>query len=212
MVASGRKEVSFIVLLAGPGVRIIDLMAEQNAAFLSVAGIGQPALEAFKPFYKKIIPLIIHAPDMNEAKKSAGAEMTSWVAKTDPKIIEALGFVSQTDQEEYIKEMVMSAYTPWMKYFMDFDPRPFLEKLRCRVLAINGDKDIQVISKQNLPGIEAALKKSRSAGYEIKEMPGLNHLFQDCKKCTSQEYGELEETFSPAALQVIGDWLLKNVK
>jgi uncharacterized protein len=56
------------------------------------------------------------------------------------------------------------------------------------------------------------LKKSKSPGYEVKEIPGLNHLFQDCKKCTINEYGELEETFSPAALDIISNWLNKNVK
>ena len=79
-------------------------------------------------------------------------------------------------------------------------------------MALNGDKDLQVSSKTNLEGINNALKKSKSPAYEVKEIPGLNHLFQHCKKCTINEYGELEETFSPEALNIISNWLNKNVK
>jgi len=69
-----------------------------------------------------------------------------------------------------------------------------------------------VIASSNLAGINAALKKSRSKAYSVKEMPGLNHLFQECRECTPAEYPQLEETFSPAALKEINNWLNQNVK
>jgi alpha/beta superfamily hydrolase len=212
MVATERNDINFIVLLAGPGVKIIDLMAEQNVAFLEKSGISETATASFRPFYKKIVTQIITAQDTAAAKKAVWSQLDTWVTKTKKPIVEELGFKTSKDKEDYVNSMVSQTYTPWFKYFMAFDPRPYLEKLNCSVLAINGDKDIQVISKQNLPGIEAALKKSKAKNYEIKEIPGLNHLFQTCKKCTAQEYGELEETFSPVALQLIADWLEKNVK
>jgi hypothetical protein len=108
--------------------------------------------------------------------------------------------------------MVSAIHSPWYKYFMQFDPQPWLEKLKVKVLALNGDKDIQVVSSQNLPGIEASLKKSGNKHYSIKEIKGQNHLFQTCKKCNTNEYGELEESFSPLTLSLISDWLEKNVK
>jgi len=80
------------------------------------------------------------------------------------------------------------------------------------VLALNGSKDIQVVSQQNLPAVNTALKEGRTRTFETKELPGLNHLFQTCNKCTVQEYGELEETIAPLALQTITGWLNKNVK
>ena len=85
-------------------------------------------------------------------------------------------------------------------------------RLKNKVLALNGSRDIQVIARSNLKGIETALKKSKAKNFEVKEMPGLNHLFQHCKECTTEEYGNLDETFSPEALVVITDWLNKNVK
>ena len=95
----------------------------------------------------------------------------------------------------------------WWKFFLVHDPAKDLEKLSIPVLALNGEKDVQVDPKINLPAIEASLKKSKSKNYKTIELPGLNHLFQHCKTCTVDEYGELEETFSPEALKLSGTGL-----
>ena len=88
----------------------------------------------------------------------------------------------------------------------------YLQQLKCKVLALNGDKDIQVISTSNLAGIRNAMERSKSKKYEVRELPGLNHLFQHCTSCTTNEYIEIEETFSPEALQLISNWVNKNIK
>jgi len=99
-----------------------------------------------------------------------------------------------------------------MIYFLQTDPAAYLTKLNCKVLALNGSKDIQVVADPNLAGIDSALKKSHVKIYSTRKLPGLNHLFQHCKTCTVAEYGELEESFAPEALQIMGEWLDKNVK
>ena len=212
MVAVNRKDINFIVLLAGPGVKIVDLMAEQNAAILRSAGIGQQALDAYTPLYKEMEEQIIKAADSTTALTAIKKTLNIWIAKTDSSLVKELDLKESKSRDAIGARLVQTMYSPWFKYFLSFDPAPFLKKLKCKVLAINGDKDIQVISRQNLPGITASLKKSKVKSYMIKEMPGLNHLFQTCNKCTLGEYGELEETFSPEASQVISEWLNKNVK
>ncbi len=117
-------------------------------------------------------------------------------------------------------EQVVSAFannyglfhSKWWKFFLEHDPAKTLEKLSIPVLALNGEKDIQVDPVLNLPAIEAALKKSKSKNYKAIALPGLNHLFQHCNKCTIGEYGELEETFSPELLKIMGDWIEKVVR
>jgi pimeloyl-ACP methyl ester carboxylesterase len=212
MLATQRKDIDFIVLLAGPGVKIIDLMTEQNAAVLRSVNMSKEAIEAYLPFYKEAISQIISAPDTATAYKAADALLKKWIAKTNEEIVTQLGMKDRSAQQSKLSTLSKQLSTPWFKYFLTFDPQPYLQKLQCKVLAINGGKDIQVIASQNLPGIETSLKKSKSKVYDIKELSGLNHLFQTCHKCTLQEYGELEETFSPVALQLVGDWMIKNVK
>jgi len=213
VVASQRKDVDFIVLLAAPGVKIIDLMTEQNAAVLSASGVPAEAVESFKPVYKQIIDTVINATDSASARANALQVISDWYAKTDTSTLHVLGFNSPDDKEQYAKQMSMVFSSPWFRYFIQFDPQPYLSDLKkVKVLALNGSRDIQVVASQNLPAVNAALKKGRTKKFETKELPGLNHLFQTCNKCTVQEYGQLEETIAPVVLQTITGWLNKNVK
>jgi hypothetical protein len=71
---------------------------------------------------------------------------------------------------------------------------------------------VQVPPQQNLPAIAAALKAAGNADSTVKELPGLNHLFQKCNQCTVAEYSTIEETFSPSALGIIGDWMARRIR
>lgn len=212
MVAAARKDINYIVLLAGPGVKIIELMAAQNEAIARSSGMSDQALKEIKPLFTKVVTTIMESKDSSSAHTAVTYITENWAASTKKEILEEMDFDAVNKRKEYINEMVEQFQSPWFKYFIRFNPATYLEKLRCKVLAINGDKDVQVLSAQNLPGIKAALKKSKVKNYEIKEMPGMNHLFQTCLKCTVNEYGELEETIAPAALETICSWLDKNVK
>ena len=212
MVATERKEIDFIVLLAAPGVKIIDLMTEQNAAVLRSTHISQDAIDAYLPLYRELLSRVIVETDTATAYKTAKTILDKWIAATDKKLIAELHMQDDLAQQNMLLTLSKQLLTLWFKFFLHFDPQPYLQKLKCKVLAINGGKDIQVIASQNLPGIEVALKKSKSKAYTIKEFGGLNHLFQTCKKCTVSEYGELEETFSPAALDFIAGWMMTNTK
>ena len=63
---------------------------------------------------------------------------------------------------------------------------------------------------QNLPAIEVVLKKGGNKDYTVLRLPGLNHLFQTCKKGTPGEYAQIEETMSPVALDAIAAWIRKR--
>jgi len=112
--------------------------------------------------------------------------------------------------DDAIRAQFTSVTSPELRSFLFYDPAPALRKLKIPVLALIGSRDLQVPPKQNLPAIQAALTTAGNTDFTVREMPGLNHLFQSCKKCTLQDYGELEETFSSAALEVIGDWIAKH--
>ena len=82
-----------------------------------------------------------------------------------------------------------------------------MTKLRIPVLAINGEKDLQVSPKQNLPAVRKALEAAGNENFVVEELPGLNHLFQTAKTGAPREYAELEETMSPVALARIAGWI-----
>lgn len=212
MVASERKDINFIILLAGPGIKIIDLMAEQNEAVAISSGISNSAGKNLNEIFKTIVTAIINAPDSKTGIQQAQQEAEKWAATQDTSLLKELDIATPDKRKTYVLNMALQIGTPWFKYFIQFDPAPYLKKLRCKVLALNGEKDIQVLPESNLAGITSSLKKSKARKVVIKKMPGLNHLFQACSKCTVEEYAELEETFSPVALQEMVNWLNKNVK
>ena len=95
--------------------------------------------------------------------------------------------------------------TPWLQWFIDYDPSENIRKTSCPVFALNGDRDCQVISSLNLEAIRRLLPPSKKN--LIKEYPGLNHLFQHATTGLPSEYGQIEETISPEVLQDIAQWI-----
>ena len=91
--------------------------------------------------------------------------------------------------------------SPWLNFFMDYDPSDDISKTLCPVMAINGERDVQVISSLNLIGIKAHLTENPKNF--VKEYPALNHLFQHCTTGNVSEYRMIEETISPEVLEDI---------
>jgi fermentation-respiration switch protein FrsA (DUF1100 family) len=114
------------------------------------------------------------------------------------------------DPEEYLEAQLQNLLSPWLKFFLTYDPKPTLSKLKCPVLAINGEKDLQVPPKENLSAIEEALVAGGNKNFIVKELPGLNHLFQTAQTGVPSEYAKIEETISPIALKIITDWILEH--
>jgi pimeloyl-ACP methyl ester carboxylesterase len=97
-----------------------------------------------------------------------------------------------------------------MRFFLTFDPRPTLGKVRCPVLAIGGERDVQVVPRENLPAIERALREGGNRDVRVVTMPGLNHLFQTSTTGMPTEYATIEETISPAVLKLVSDWIAQR--
>jgi pimeloyl-ACP methyl ester carboxylesterase len=98
----------------------------------------------------------------------------------------------------------------WFRYFIAYDPRPTLEKVKVPVLALNGENDVQVAAKENLALIAAALKTAGNQDYTIKALPKLNHLFQTSATGLLSEYESIEETIAPEVLETITSWVLQR--
>jgi uncharacterized protein len=212
MVAAENEKLQFIILLAGPGLKGADLLAWQTQAIDLSMGVPEEIAVADKKLKSQIIQALLSTKDTSLQFDNAWKAFLAWKKNTKPEIVSATGITTDTAARDVIRTYLEGLNKPWMLYFLQTDPAVYLVKLKCKVLALNGSKDIQVVADPNLAAIDSALKKSGTKIYSAQKLPGLNHLFQHCKTCTLAEYGQLEETFSPEALQIMGDWLDKNVK
>jgi len=212
IVANERKEVKFLVLLAGPGIPTTDLMQQQHEAIAVSNGQTLAVARANSGFLRIIFEEIKKNQDTATTFKNIRTRVDAWAKTLDTATLAKIRSRITGSVDDQIRQNLAAMSSKWFRYFISFDPHPYLQNLHCKVLALNGSKDVQVIASSNLAGIRAALQKSHSPAYDVMEVPGLNHLFQTCIKCSPSEYGDLEETFSPKALEIMDDWLLKNLQ
>ncbi|MCK9413634.1 MAG: alpha/beta hydrolase [Prolixibacteraceae bacterium] len=207
MVAARTKEVNFIVLLAGTGIRGDKLLLLQQELVASAAGLSQEKISKSKEINSLVFDMILKSNDSPALKDDLKALLSEHLKNTPDN-----GKPEGMKDEDFLSLQLNQITSPWMLYFIKYDPAPALEKVKCPVLAVNGDKDLQVPSKVNLPAIEKALKKGGNQQVTTKEFPGLNHLFQECKTGSPTEYAEIDQTFSPVALDFIAKWILLKTK
>jgi pimeloyl-ACP methyl ester carboxylesterase len=203
MVAAQDERVAFIVLMAGPGVNGQKVVESQTRLILEVSGVPAEEIERQMKIQRAFIELAKQDPLPTKEEFSQAA-------------MEKAGdyFTANEMEEDTARQMIDAAFqqlvSPWFQFFMSHEPASDLEKIACPVLAINGEKDLQVDPKLNLPAIEAALEKAPTDDFTLRELKGLNHLFQQSKTGLVQEYAQLEETFNPAALQLMTEWILEK--
>jgi len=201
MVASKSKDVAFIILLAGTGADGADVLRTQTVKSMELAKLSQEHIDFNDKMSKEIYDLVKKEND-KEKLKSQITNYLNYIKKDAPKSI------TKELTNQVIKAQVETITSPWMAYFIKTNPKQFLNKTNCPVLALNGSKDFQVLPKLNLNGIKKALKRNKDV--TIIELEGLNHLFQNCETGALDEYAKIEETFSPKALKIISDWINKR--
>jgi pimeloyl-ACP methyl ester carboxylesterase len=206
MIASRSKDVAFIVLLAAPGVRGDRLLLSQQEAMLTASGMSAEDREIIKAINQKSFEIVVGSTDPQQLKDDVAAHFRQSLKDHPEQKQKPDGM---TD-EDFIRLAVSQTTNPWTTYLIKYDPAPALENTKCPVLALNGDKDLQVLASENLPAIRAALAKGGNSRVSIKTLPGLNHLFQECDTGLTDEYAAIEETFAPVALEEIAQWIKNN--
>jgi fermentation-respiration switch protein FrsA (DUF1100 family) len=117
------------------------------------------------------------------------------------------------DQKKDIDVRVAAVNTPWFRFFLTYDPYPTLTNVTCPVLALNGDKDVQVPADADLNAIKKALSEGGNKNFKTLKLENLNHLFQHCKTGAISEYAEIEETIAPEVMDIMKNWIINlNLK
>jgi fermentation-respiration switch protein FrsA (DUF1100 family) len=193
MVAARNSDVAFVVMMAGSGVSGDLIIVEQGRLIEEAAGASMEKATQDANKQRELFALVEKEKDNAVLEKELREHLAS-----------------RGVPDAQIAMQIRMVTSPWMRYFLTYDPATALGKLTCPVLAINGSLDLQVPPTQNLPAIKKALHDGGNKQFEIAELPGLNHLFQTAKTGSPSEYGEIEETMSPVALDKIASWILKQ--
>ena len=193
------RSVAFIVMLAGPGVPGRDILDAQGEAIARAMGAGDADIAQQRRLQHKLFAL-------------APLKLDSVAVVARVREIFREEGVDSAKAELQLGQSVAVARSPWFRFFLEYDPRPALRQVKCPVLALNGSVDLQVPPRQNLPEIEKSLKEGGNRDCEVRELPGLNHLFQTSTTGSPAEYGKLEETIAPVALTAMREWIMARMR
>jgi pimeloyl-ACP methyl ester carboxylesterase len=198
-------DIAHIVLLAGVGVPMSDLLVRQGVDLGRVMGMDEKTLAKIAAAQRAMYPKLNAATTRADAEKIVRETSAEQLAEYTVAQREAMGLT-----DVMIEQQVKTASSPWFRTLIAYDPAPTLRRVTCPVLAINGEKDLQVACNENLEAIAAALKTGGNSHVKTIAFPGLNHLFQTCETGAVSEYGQIEETFNPRALTAVSDWIAEQ--
>lgn len=191
MVAARRDDVAFLVLLAGTAVPGADVMLAQGEAITRAMGAPEAARVQNRELQQRLFDAVRSTPGPDELRKKAE---------------EILSMLPEPQRTSQVNQVT----APWMRFFITFDPVTVLRRVKCPVLALFGELDLQVLPAQNAPVMEQALREAGNQRAEIHRLAGLNHLFQPAKTGIPQEYAAIETTMDPKALDLIAAWLRRT--
>lgn len=208
LAASQSPDVAFLVLLAGTGVPGAEIVRRQSELIARSNGVPEEAVRRSQDALWRTFEVLRAEPDRaarTACLRPLGKDLLVTLSEDQIRTLGGLGAAGDA--------VIKGINTPWFRYFIDYDPRPALHKVKVPVLALNGSLDLQVPADPNLPEIEKALKQAGNRDMRdvtVRLLPGLNHLFQPATTGSPAEYGVIETTIDPQVLALVTDWITKR--
>jgi pimeloyl-ACP methyl ester carboxylesterase len=191
---ASNDKAAFLVSLAGPAIDFFELMRSQRRNMLVGEGLSEAQERRSEPVYISILQALAASKTPEEGRAAALALLT-------PEAKAALGVPREIDGTLVLRDLIRARV--W--YLAHYDPAPNIQRIKVPVLVLNGSLDRQTEAGQNLAAWREGLKGNPDA--TIVELPGLNHMFQHATTGGRGEYRDIEETFAPEALDLIGKWI-----
>lgn len=186
LVATQRKDISFLILMGTPGVDGENILLQQSEDISRANGVDEKKVKENTEKNRKIYDLV---------KKSKTYKKIDALKKELVKISPEL------------KENLKNILSPWFVKFLNFKPSKYLEKITIPTLVLSGELDLQVNPIPNNKAIKEALDKAKNKNYKIITFKKLNHLFQTAKTGNPNEYGKLDEIMNEKVMETVEKWL-----
>ncbi len=189
---AAQKVPAFIVTLAAPGVNGPDLLRMQRKGLFQASGIPDEYIDQFNDYMTKAQEIAVNAKDKQELRDGINTLFTG------------------TPIEKQIEPAIQQLSSPEIVSFLKYDPKDYYKDIKCPVFALNGMRDMQVPSGENLSAILENIKANGNKEITTKPYFNLNHLFQTASTGLPNEYGMIEETFNTEAMDDIAKWILER--
>lgn len=205
--AADNPDVAFVVLMAGGNIPGDEQMMLQNYLLGKSNGMPEEELKKLSLINRQIYDVIKQETDLNIMK----TRLLAVFNKEMRPLLISKGIPAE-EVDRYVAMQIRELASPWYSNFIKYDPTPELLKLKCPILALNGEKDLQVAPIANLDAVTRAAAKSGNKKVTVKQMQGLNHLFQESATGDPADYGKIEQTIAPAVLNEITSWIVAQAQ
>lgn len=204
-----KEEVSFIILMAGYGVTGVEVSNVQQAAILKSSGMSDAFVKASGTMNREIMRMIadnaITDEDIVVFTKAEAFKLIPLLPENiQAQIVDKEMYAGMTAQQ-----VIAQRKNTWLRYYMNYDPLPTLKLVKCPVLMMFGELDMQVLPSQNSDVMKNALINAGNKQVEVITIPKANHLFQEAVTGSPTEYATLKKEFAPGFLEAIKGWLEK---
>jgi pimeloyl-ACP methyl ester carboxylesterase len=208
MAAARSNDVAFIVLVSGSGVTGERLMLDQAEAIGRAGGATAADLASEAALQRRLFQAARRGEGWDSVTAEARALAIEKLKALPDEQRKAIGDIGAFADQAIAGQLAM-VRSPWFRFFIDYDPAADLAKVRCPVLALFGEKDLQVPAESNRQAVAAALAHGGNRNVTIKVLPGANHLYQKAATGSPNEYPELAKEFVPGFLDTISAWIAK---
>ncbi|HAQ38617.1 MAG TPA: alpha/beta hydrolase [Saprospirales bacterium] len=208
-VAEDLPSISFIVLLASPGIKQGNIVSQQLSDIPKIFGVSDKTTDKFQIIIDSTMILMSSKENskiQTEKIEKMYERQIKQVTNNEIETMKKIGYVFQREAHLYSRMTMM----PFWHEFYTLDPKTIYAQLKCPVLSVIGENDLQVRPSPNQEAIEMALKEGNNEKYTIMTMKGLNHLFQKSKSGSPIEYNRNLETMSKSFLDKIYNWIFKQ--
>lgn len=209
MIAARNPQVSFVVLMAGTAVDGYQTILKQvELLVLADGGSAEQARQAVET-QRQVLDLAMDQKwnELEQLLTAVGQEQFAALPTAQQ------ATVQDPDQliQNQVAAQLQGLQSPWYQFFLRYNPADDLAKITVPVLAVFGAKDTQVDPATNSEAARAALAKADNEDVTLTTLPNLNHLFQEAKTGSVEEYPLLQPELSPAFVNTVRDWLLTRV-
>lgn len=196
-VAARNSDLNWLMLLATPATTGERTLLRQSELIARTGGLPEEQIARSQQFDRQAYAAVREEKNVSslEVRLNGLIEKSGLNASMPPSALQA---------------QIRLMTTPWFREYLDFDPAAVLQKIKCAVLALNGDRDLQVDADETVPLLRQAYEKSGNKDFTVLEIQGVNHLFQKAQSGSPALYGAIEETMAPEVQNAITGWVAKH--
>lgn len=206
MVASRSPDVAFVIMLAGPGLPGSRVLCSQIERVARSFGVKDPIVVRYVRLIEAATRILREQPDISLARTDLKRLFDKYLAhstEAERSAFAGSGYNIPDSSADFANGILF----PWMRDFLLYDPYQDLSQVKCPLLSLIGEKDMQVVADSNSMAIREALEEGGNQDATVRVLPGLNHLLQTAQTGSPAEYEQIAETMSETALEIISSWI-----